>query len=75
MLGPLDVDLAAGTVTLAYAVGNPADKSMTVVAHVVRLEADGSVTPLRIHTGSAGLARGSVRGFGSLPGSPRGGGR
>jgi hypothetical protein len=75
VLGPLPVDLAAGTVTLAYAVGDPTAEGMSVVAHVERLEADGSVTPLRIHTGSAGLARGSVRGFGALPGSARGGGR
>ena len=65
ILGPVDVDLAEGTVTLAYAVGNPADDSMTVVAHVLRLKADGSVTPLRIGTGSAGLAAEvDVRGFG-----------
>ncbi len=68
ILGPIDVDLAAGTVTLAYAVGNPARGGMTVVAHAVRLAPDGSVTPLRIHTGSAGLAaKLRVRGFGSLP--------
>ena len=64
---PDPVDLAAGTVTLAYAVGDPAAEGMSVVAHVERLAADGSVTPLRIHTGSAGLATGAVRGFGSLP--------
>jgi hypothetical protein len=75
VLGPIPVDLAAGTVTLAYAVGDPAAEGMSVVAHVERLAADGSVTPLRIHTGSAGLATGAVRGFGSLPGSARGGGR
>jgi hypothetical protein len=69
ILGPLKVDLAEGTVTLAYAVGNPADKPMTVVAHVVRLAPDGSVTPQQIHTGSAGLAADlPVRGFGALPG-------
>lgn len=68
ILGPLKVDLAEGTVTLAYAVGNPADKSMTVVAHVVRLAPDGSVTPQQIHTGSAGLAGDvAVHGFGALP--------
>ena len=54
--------------TLAYAVGNPAEKPMTVVAHVVRLAPDGSVTPQRIHTGSAGLAAHvRVHGFGALP--------
>jgi hypothetical protein len=69
ILGPLKVDLVQGTVTLAYAVGNPADKSMTVVAHVVRLAPDGSVTPQQIHTGTAGLAADvPVHGFGALPG-------
>lgn len=76
VLGPLDVDLAQGTVTLAYAVGNPADKSMTVVAHVVRLEADGSIALLRIHTGSAGSAAGvTVHGFGRVPSAPHAAGR
>ena len=75
VLGPLPVDLAQGTVTLAYAVGDPTSQGMSVVAHVERLEADGSVTPLRIHTGSAGLATGPVGGFGSLPAGARGGGR
>ncbi len=73
VLGPIPVDLAAGTVTLAYAVGNPAGQGMSVVAHVERLAADGSVTPLRIHTGSAGLATGVLHGFGSLPGRTRAG--
>ena len=68
ILGPLKVDLAQGTVTLAYAVGNPATRSMTVVAHVVRLAADGNLTPQHIHTGSAGLAAHvPVHGFGALP--------
>ena len=42
VLGPVDVNLAAGTVSLVYAVGNPAQGGMSVVAHVERLEADGT---------------------------------
>lgn len=65
VLGPLPVDLGAGTVTLAYAVGNPGRGDMSVVAHAERLRADGSVAPVRIHTGSAGLASTfDVRDFG-----------
>jgi hypothetical protein len=72
ILGPVEVDLAQGTVTLAYAVGNPAAGGMSVVAHVVRLAPDGSVTPVRIHTGSAGLAAHvDVHGFGTVPGAHR----
>jgi hypothetical protein len=56
ILGPLTVDLAARTITMVYAVGNPADDSMTLVAHSAQLAADGSVVPDTIATGSAGLA-------------------
>jgi hypothetical protein len=55
LLGPLDVTLAPGTVTMVYAVGEAA--SMELVVHVDRLAADGSVFPVMIDTGSAGLAR------------------
>ncbi|MBZ5738878.1 DUF4397 domain-containing protein [Nocardioides mangrovi] len=56
ILGPLDVRLPAGTITLVYAVGSPRDGSMDVVSHRERLASDGSVAPSRIETGSAGLA-------------------
>lgn len=55
LLGPLEVTLAAGTVTMVYAVGEAA--SMDLVVHTDRLAADGSVFPVTIDTGSAGLAR------------------
>jgi hypothetical protein len=55
LLGPLDVTLVAGTVTMVYALGEAA--SMDLVVHTDRLAADGSVFPVMIDTGSAGLAR------------------
>lgn len=56
ILGPLSVDLKAGTVTMVYAVGNPRDRSMNVISHTATLTANGAVVPARIDTGSAGLA-------------------
>jgi hypothetical protein len=56
ILGPLHVELQAGTVTMVYAVGNPRDGSMNVIAHTVRLASNGAVVPETIDTGSAGLA-------------------
>jgi hypothetical protein len=56
ILGPLAVDLAPRTATMVYAVGNPRNGSMNVVAHTVALSSDGSTAPLSIDTGSAGLA-------------------
>ncbi len=56
LLGPLTVELAPRTVTMVYALGNPADDSMTLVSHSSRLAADGSLVPAMIGTGSAGLA-------------------
>ena len=55
ILGPLDVSLEAGTLSMIYAYGNPRDGSMNVIAHTARLAADGSVEPSHIDTGSAGL--------------------
>jgi hypothetical protein len=56
ILGPLTVELAPRTVTMVYAVGDPADDSMDLVAHSARLAADGTLVPSMISTGSAGLA-------------------
>ena len=56
ILGPLRVDLSAGTVTMVYAVGNPRDRSMNVISHTAVLSSNGSVVPQTIDTGSAGLA-------------------
>ena len=64
ILGPIDLTVAAGTVSMVYAVGNPRDGSMEVILHSGRLSADGSVVPDTIRTGSAGLLAGlRVRAF------------
>jgi hypothetical protein len=55
ILGPLSVDLEAGTVTMVYAFGNPRHHSMNVIAHTAALAANGAVVPTGIDTGSAGL--------------------
>ncbi|SDR74019.1 protein of unknown function [Nocardioides scoriae] len=72
ILGPLSVDLAAGTATMVYAVGNPRRGSMQAITHVVGLRADGSVVPRTIDTGSAGLVRGAVVPFTVSSLQPRG---
>ncbi len=56
ILGPLTVDLTPQTVTMVYALGNPADDTMTLVAHSATLAANGTLVPAMIATGSAGLA-------------------
>jgi hypothetical protein len=56
ILGPLDVKLAARTVTMVYAVGRPSNGSMKVIAHAAPITSDGTVQPAAIKTGSAGLA-------------------
>jgi hypothetical protein len=57
ILGPLDVELTPGTVTMVYAMGNPANGSMDLVVRSADLSADGSVAPTSIDTGSAGLVQ------------------
>jgi hypothetical protein len=59
ILGPLDVKLAPRTVTMVYAVGQPSNGSMKVIAHAAPIESDGTVQPAAIKTGSAGLAAGA----------------
>ena len=63
ILGPLQVDLQAGTVTMAYAYGNPRDHSMNVIAHTATLTSNGAVVPASIDTGRAGLATRVVHPF------------
>ncbi|WP_331501166.1 DUF4397 domain-containing protein [Nocardioides sp.] len=58
ILGPLHVDLRAGTVTMVYAVGNPRDHSMNVITHTDTLASNGAVVPGSIDTGRVGLAAG-----------------
>ncbi|HRI97749.1 MAG TPA: DUF4397 domain-containing protein [Nocardioides sp.] len=55
ILGPLEVDLATGTLTSVYAVGNPLNRSMDVIVLETPLPGDGSEAPTRVETGSAGL--------------------
>jgi hypothetical protein len=68
ILGPLTVDLTARTVTMVYALGNPEDGTMTLIAHSARLASDGTLVPAMIDTGSAGLAADvQVNPFGGPP--------
>lgn len=56
VLGPVEVELTARTISVVYAVGDPNDGSMTLIVHAARLAADGSLVPSIIGTGTAGLA-------------------
>jgi hypothetical protein len=58
ILGPLDVNLEAGTITAVYAVGNPKDGSMNVIVRVTGGTKSGGEPPSGIDTGSAGLVGG-----------------
>jgi hypothetical protein len=58
ILGPLHVDLTAGTITMVYAVGNPRNSSMNVISHQATLRSNGAVAPSTIDTGQAGLVAG-----------------
>jgi hypothetical protein len=58
ILGPIDLSVKAGTVSMVYAVGNPRNRSMQVILHSATLRPDGSVVPDTIRTGSAGLVAG-----------------
>jgi hypothetical protein len=55
ILGPLDVDLPAGTVTMVYAVGTPTDGSMNVITHRGEIPTTRGGQLRAISTGSAGL--------------------
>jgi hypothetical protein len=69
ILGPLHVDLVAGTVTMVYAVGNPKNSSMKVILHRATLSSNGAAVPSTIDTGQAGLVAGvHVSPFGVLDG-------
>lgn len=58
ILGPITVDLTAGTLTAVYAVGNPKEGSMDVVVRTSGAAATDTAAPQRIETGSAGLVGG-----------------
>jgi hypothetical protein len=57
ILGPLDVDLPEGTVTMVYAVGTPTDGSMNVITHQESIGTESAGALREIGTGSAGLVR------------------
>jgi hypothetical protein len=57
ILGPLDVDLPAGTVTMVYAVGTPTNGSMNVISHQREIATTEAGQLNTIATGSAGLVR------------------
>jgi hypothetical protein len=58
ILGPLAVDLAPGTITAVYAVGNPKDGSMEVIVRTTGGTSSSAEPPSQIDTGSAGLVSG-----------------
>ena len=58
ILGPLDVDLPAGTVTMVYAVGSPTNGSMNVITHQDQIPTARAWSCARSRTGSAGLVGG-----------------
>lgn len=58
ILGPLDVDLPAGTATMVYAVGTPENGSMNVISHQESIGTKSAAQLREIGTGSAGLVRG-----------------
>lgn len=73
ILGPLDVTLPASTATMIYAMGDPKQDSMEVIAHNVPLAADGADVPTSIDAGSAGLVSGAdVTAFGTDVATTRG---
>jgi hypothetical protein len=57
ILGPLDVDLPVGTVTMVYAVGSPTNGSMNVISHRAEVPTTTAEQLRAIDTGSAGLVR------------------
>lgn len=56
ILGPIDVTLPSQTATMVYAVGDPKQDSMQVIAHSISLSGSADAAPSSIDTGSAGLA-------------------
>jgi hypothetical protein len=57
LLGPIDVDLPAGTIMMVYAVGTPRNGSMDVISHQEALATRAATPPREIPTGAAGLVR------------------
>jgi hypothetical protein len=66
VLGPVDLEVSAGTLTTVYAIGDPAAGTMDAVVHVLPAGSTGSGAPDRVDTGDGGQA---VRDGGPAPGS------
>jgi hypothetical protein len=58
VLGPLDLPVQAGYLTRVFAVGAPAQKTMTVAVGTIKVPATGSVKPGLVNTGTGGQAAG-----------------
>lgn len=57
VLGPATVDVAAGTLTRVFAIGQPASNSMDAIVQVLKVAPTGSLTtPAGVNTGSGGRA-------------------
>ena len=57
VLGPLRLDLTAGTVTMVYAAGGPRAGAIRAIVHTVAVGHAGGAAPGGVHAGTAGLAR------------------
>ncbi len=57
VLGPLEVTVAAGTVTTVYAAGGPPAGAPRAIVHTMALGPGGQAAPGIVHTGTVGLAR------------------
>lgn len=55
-LGPLNINVKAGSLNRVYAFGRPSDKTMNVAVHTIAVRSTGSGAPKRVPTGSAGMA-------------------
>ena len=58
VLGPLDLPIQAGYLTRVFAIGAPAQKTMTVALGTIKVPATGSSKPGVVNTGTGGQAAG-----------------
>lgn len=56
VLGPVDLQVAAGGLNRVFAIGDPSTQSMNVAAHVIGTGASGSGSPGRVDSGLSGAA-------------------
>lgn len=57
VLGPLNLNVAAGTVTMVYAAGGPPAGAPRAIVHTLALGPGGQAAPGNVHAGTVGLAR------------------